>query len=174
MYLVEKYHLNRCKASENARLRHSDQDLLPAPPQLSRVSVNTWAHVCACVHVPYAIEAKAHFLVLCVLSCSVESSTLRPHGLQPARLLCPWDCPGKDTGVGCHFLLQGIFPTQGLNPYLTALAGRFFTTEPPGERAGKGSWKCYSKNPTDSPASSQALSLLISPELLKNKKKFFF
>ena len=115
MYLVEKYHLNRCKASENARLRHSDQNLLPAPPQLSRVSVNTWAHVCACVHVPYAIEAKAHFLVLCVLSCSVESSTLQPHGLQPARLLCPWDCPGKDTGVGCHFLLQGIFPTQGLN-----------------------------------------------------------
>ena len=31
-------------------------------------------------------------------------------GLQPARLLCPWDFPGKDTGVGCHFLLHGIFP----------------------------------------------------------------
>ena len=30
--------------------------------------------------------------------------------------LCPWDFPGKSTGVGCHFLLQGIFPTQGLNP----------------------------------------------------------
>ena len=41
---------------------------------------------------------------------------LRPHGLQPTRLLCPWDFPGKDTGVGCHFLLQGIFPTQELNP----------------------------------------------------------
>ena len=37
---------------------------------------------------------------------------LQPHGLQPARLLCPWDSPGKITGVGCHFLLQGIFPTQ--------------------------------------------------------------
>ena len=33
----------------------------------------------------------------------------------PARLLYPWDFPGKITGVGCHFLLQGIFPTQGLN-----------------------------------------------------------
>ena len=44
--------------------------------------------------------------------------TLRPHGLQPARLLCPWDFPGKITGVGCHALLQGIFPTQGLNPGL--------------------------------------------------------
>ena len=35
-----------------------------------------------------------------------------------ARLLCPWDFPGKNTGVGYHFLLQGIFPTQGLNPGL--------------------------------------------------------
>ena len=33
----------------------------------------------------------------------------------PTSLLCPWDFPGKNTGVGCHFLLQGIFPTQGLN-----------------------------------------------------------
>ena len=40
---------------------------------------------------------------------------LATHGLWPARLLCPWDSPGKNTGVGCHFLLQGIFPTQGLN-----------------------------------------------------------
>ena len=44
--------------------------------------------------------------------------TLRPHGLQPARLLCPWDSPGKNTGVGCHALLQGIFPTPGSNPDL--------------------------------------------------------
>ena len=40
---------------------------------------------------------------------------LQPHGLQPARLLCPWNSPGKNTGVDCHFLLQGIFPTQELN-----------------------------------------------------------
>ena len=33
----------------------------------------------------------------------------------PTRLLCPWNFPSKNTGVGCHFLLQGIFPTQGLN-----------------------------------------------------------
>ena len=36
------------------------------------------------------------------------------HGLLPARLLCSWNSPGKDTGVGCHSLLQGIFQTQGL------------------------------------------------------------
>ena len=41
--------------------------------------------------------------------------TLWPHGLQPTRLLCSWDVPGKDNGVGCHFLLQGIFPTQRSN-----------------------------------------------------------
>ena len=35
------------------------------------------------------------------------SNSLRPHGLQPTRLLCPWDFPGKNTGVGCHFLNQG-------------------------------------------------------------------
>ena len=44
--------------------------------------------------------------------------TLRPHGLQPTRLLGPWDFSGKNTGVGCHALLQGIFLTQGLKPGL--------------------------------------------------------
>ena len=37
------------------------------------------------------------------------------------RLLCPWDFPGQYTGVGCHALLQGIFPAQGLNPCLLCL-----------------------------------------------------
>ena len=52
-------------------------------------------------------------------SVSVTPSTvldsLAPHGLQLARLLCPWNSPGKNTGVGCNFILQGIFPTQGSN-----------------------------------------------------------
>ena len=52
---------------------------------------------------------------------SVVSNILQPHGLQPTRLLCPWDFPGKNTGVGCHFLLHGIFPTQGSNPHLLGL-----------------------------------------------------
>ena len=41
--------------------------------------------------------------------------TLRPHGLWPTRLLCPWGFPGKSAAVGSHSLLQGIFPTQGWN-----------------------------------------------------------
>ena len=48
-------------------------------------------------------------------SRSVMSDSLWPRGLWPTRLLRPWDSPGKNTGVGYHFLLQGIFPTQGSN-----------------------------------------------------------
>ena len=60
----------------------------------------------------------------------VLSNSLQPRGLQPTRLLCPWDSLGKNIGVGCHALLQGIFPTQGSNSHLLRLhqAGRFFTT----------------------------------------------
>ena len=53
-----------------------------------------------------------------VLGHSDVSDSLQPQGLQPAMLLCPWDFPGKNIGVGCHFTLQGIFPTQGLNSCL--------------------------------------------------------
>ena len=49
------------------------------------------------------------------VSYTVMSNSLQPYGLSSARLLCPWDFPGKNTGVGCHFLLQGIFLTQGSN-----------------------------------------------------------
>ena len=41
------------------------------------------------------------------------------------QLLCPWNSPGKNTGVGSHSLLQGTFPTQGSNP-APCIAGRFF------------------------------------------------
>ena len=49
------------------------------------------------------------------------TDSLLPCGLWPTRLLSPWGFPGKTTGVGCHFLLHGIFPTQGLNPHLLRL-----------------------------------------------------
>ena len=74
-----------------------------------------------------------------VLACwvtSVISDSLQPYGptlwTVAARLLCPWDSLGKNTGVGCHFLLQGIFPIQGSNSCLLmsfALWGGFFTTK---------------------------------------------
>ena len=56
-----------------------------------------------------------------------------------ARIFCPRGFPGKNTGVGCRALLQGIFPTQGSNPHCftsPALAGRFFTTGKP-NKTGK-------------------------------------
>ena len=68
-----------------------------------------------------------------VLSHSVVSNSLRPHGLQPSRLLCPWDSPGKDTDVGCHTLLQRIFPTQGSNPGSPSLQPDSLPSESPGK-----------------------------------------
>ena len=53
-----------------------------------------------------------------VQSCT---DSLQPHGLYS-----PWNYPGQNTGVGSLSLIQGIFPTQGLNPGL--MAGRFFTS----------------------------------------------
>ena len=72
-----------------------------------------------------------------VLSHSVVFDSFRSHGLYPTRLLCPWEFPGKNTGVGRHFLLQGIFPTQGSNTGLLfckrspALQADSLPTEPP-------------------------------------------
>ena len=57
-------------------------------------------------------------ITLCVLGLLIVSDSLQSHGLQAPRLLRLWNFPGKNTGVGCHFLLQGIFPTQGSNPCL--------------------------------------------------------
>ena len=61
---------------------------------------------------------KSGTYCLWCFSHSVESDPLQPYGLEPAQLLCPWGSPGKNTGGGCHFLLQGLFPTQGSNPVL--------------------------------------------------------
>ena len=57
-------------------------------------------------------------------ACSVTSNSVQPYRLSPTRLLCPWDSLGKNTGVACHFLLKGIFLTQGWNlPLSPTLAG---------------------------------------------------
>ena len=55
------------------------------------------------------------------------SDSVWPHRWQPTRLPRSWDSPGKNTGVGCHSLLQGIFLTQGLNPRISSIAGRLYT-----------------------------------------------
>ena len=73
---------------------------------------------------PFHIQLKLLFRLPEILmkkwseSRSVTSNSLQPNRLEPARLLCPWNSPGKNIGVGCHALLQGIFPIQGSNPGL--------------------------------------------------------
>ena len=68
---------------------------------------------------PKTIRILLNWLrVLSHYACSVTSAvsnSVQPHGPQPTRLRCPWDSPGRNTGVGCHALLQGIFPIQGSN-----------------------------------------------------------
>ena len=53
-------------------------------------------------------EVGTVYVLILLVSCSVMSGSLKPHGLQPARPLCPWDSPGRNTGVGSHSLLLGI------------------------------------------------------------------
>ena len=67
----------------------------------------------------YSSNSKYFFILpndcvcvwVCVCVCSVASDSLWSHGLNPARLLCSWNFPGKNTGASCHFLLQGLFLT---------------------------------------------------------------
>ena len=73
-----------------------------------------YTFICPCVPI-WLCRLPLSMLRTCVLGPTVVSSFLWPGGLQPTRLLCPGTSPGKDTGVGCHFLLQGNFLTQGSN-----------------------------------------------------------
>ena len=83
----------------------------------------------------FNLKNKPYFCCA-VLCCSVVSDSLRSHRLQPARLLSPWNFQGKNTAVGCHFLLQGIFLIQGSNSCLACLMhwqADFSPLAPPGK-----------------------------------------
>ena len=68
------------------------------------------------------------------MKVKVAQSLFVTHGLGPAKLLCPWNSPGNNTEVGCHSLLQGIFPTQGLNAGLPNCKWILYHLfEPPGK-----------------------------------------
>ena len=72
----------------------------------------------------------------CCLGSKSYPTLLQPHGLQPTRLLCPQDFPSKNTGMGCHFLLQRIFLVQDQTQSsccVSCIAGGFFITEPLGK-----------------------------------------
>ena len=104
----------------------------PHRPEMTiiRVLYNFSAHLKS-GHLPFlsspsAVKGKAYVTLLYEDCCVYQQHQLAelcpallcPHGLRPARLLCSRDFTGKNTGVGCHFLFQGIFPTQRLNPRL--------------------------------------------------------
>ena len=82
-------------------------------------------------------EAHYNYSVLhcAVLSHSVMFDFLRPHGRNPPGSSVHGESLGKNIGVGCHSLLQGIFPTQGSthDSCISHTAGRFFTAEPTGK-----------------------------------------
>ena len=75
---------------------------------------------------------KAH--VCCaMLSCSVMSDSLQPHGLQPARLLCPWGFSRKEYWSGLPFPSPGDLPNPGIKPRSPTLQADSLLTEPPGK-----------------------------------------
>ena len=124
------------------------QRCLPWPPYRTRhpplwsqhsLALNTRC-ICSCVYWMYPIstynirptgpglgwlcvllyphgECVAHSCHCCLVVKSCLT-LLWPHWQSPTRLLCPWQFPGKNSGVGCHFLLWGTFLTQGSNPSL--------------------------------------------------------
>ena len=59
---------------------------------------------------------------------------MQPHGLEPTRLLCPWNFPGKNTGVGCHFLLQGFSWPRDWT-HISYIASMFCITGSPGKHS---------------------------------------
>ena len=93
-----------------------------------KISVSHVVNRCAVYphFVPFTEHRQSRFSIIpndkwafCYWSAAnLYPTLLKPNGLQPTRLICPWDFPGNNSGVGCHFLLQGIFPTQGSNPHL--------------------------------------------------------
>ena len=93
---------------------HWQADPLP-PSHLRVLPYFSNFHILALVRIGKALRIKK--LTLTSLTelrlCSVVSDSLQPHGLYS-----PWNSPGQNTGVGSLSLLQGIFPTQGLNPGL--------------------------------------------------------
>ena len=83
--------------------------------------------------VPWTInktKPKSNLNLLLLFSRSVMADSFETPWTVAHQFLCPWDFPGKNTIVGCHFLLQEIFPTQNWT-WVSGTAGRFFTAEPP-------------------------------------------
>ena len=71
--------------------------------------------------------------MLCACLVAQSCPTLRPHGREPAKVLCAWDSPGKNTGMDSHSLLLGILPDLGIEPRFIVLWMDSSLSEPPGK-----------------------------------------
>ena len=76
-----------------------------------------WTHICLCL-LPWQVGSLPLAPPRKPINCVRESRTVLSNSLQPHGLYSPWNSPSQNTGVGCHSLLQGIFPSQGSNPHL--------------------------------------------------------
>ena len=72
---------------------------------------NIWSHSTWVSLAPKHLPQEGYLGCCCCLVTKSCLTLLWPHGLEPTRFLCPWDFPGTDTVLGCHFLLQGTFQT---------------------------------------------------------------
>ena len=109
-------HLSGWLSPKSLQITNVSEDIEKKKPSYSVGGDVNWCSHCEqlygdslkCKNNYHALCAKS--LQLCLALCSSVDCR------EPGRLLCPWESPGKNTGVGCHVLLQGIFLTQGSNP----------------------------------------------------------
>ena len=74
------------------------------------------------------LQKKYIIFIVVVVVAQSYLTLCDPMDCSPTRLFCPWNSPGRNTGVGCHFLLQEIFPEQGLNLHLLCLLHQSLTS----------------------------------------------
>ena len=91
----------------------------------------SWLNFCSCLPcVAPVLSAHLFCFILTTLRslCACVSGSVMSDSLGPHRLLCPWDSPGKNTGVDCCSLLQRIFLARN-QTLVSGIAGRFFTVQ---------------------------------------------
>ena len=105
----------RDRLQDNGPSSSTSLESLPSPAEVARLVCAVFARSVS------NGENDALFVVLEFVRPSLQSMFNFAVAEPGLGLLCPWDSPGKNTGVGCHFLLQGIFPAQGSNLHLLHL-----------------------------------------------------
>ena len=128
-YLGHRVSLHGCSSKSQPLLLTLDKGYLltTTPPDLQPLV--KWTKSFCRIFLVWRLYLK---LCVCV-NCSVVSKSLLPHELKPTSFLCPWNSPGKNSGVGSHSLFQGIFLIQGSNPGILHCGQFLYCLEPPGK-----------------------------------------